>query len=387
MNRLLKIAQSATPGADVQFRREPYGKRDIRRFLRDVIAMANAAVEGPRYIVIGAEFDARGKKRLHSVDLDDFAGKPTYPALATDFIEPPIRLQYRPVTVDGKRLGVFEMADCQDRPYMMRIDHSETLRRGDAYARIGDVAVKLGRKQLQDLFEKKFRESVSAERIEIGFPGEIIHKHMSIRTTDLTGMPSAIASTKLKQLLDIQENAKNTGSTTVMARLTHARLFGSDSPYQNRSPADLIDEMAQIKRKHVDDDEHYLFEENGKKLQVVIYNQGDEPIRDASLSLVMPNHNSFYVATHLPKMQHNGKYIDRSAKEDAAYPSVRLKDDCVHVSSTIGDIPSGELAYAFEAPLRICAGEHLAGRRLGVRYSLFGANLRNPATGLLRLIL
>ena len=31
--------------------------------------------------------------------------------------------------------NVCEIGDCQDRPYMMHVDHSETLRRGDAYLR------------------------------------------------------------------------------------------------------------------------------------------------------------------------------------------------------------------------------------------------------------
>ena len=131
MNRLLKIARSATPGRGIQFRRRKYGSSDIRSFLRDVLAMANAPVEGPRYIVVGTDIDSRGRKHVHPIDADDFSGKPSYQSLANEYIEPPLRLRYKPVTMDGQRIGVFEIGDCQDRPYMMRIDYSETLRRGD----------------------------------------------------------------------------------------------------------------------------------------------------------------------------------------------------------------------------------------------------------------
>ena len=65
--------------------------------LRDVLALANAAVDGPRYIVVGIEFDAKGRKRIHPVDRDDFSGKPAYHALVTDHIEPPIRVRYQSV--------------------------------------------------------------------------------------------------------------------------------------------------------------------------------------------------------------------------------------------------------------------------------------------------
>ena len=383
---LAKIVRAAAPGSGVQLRPAAYGKNGIRQFLRDVVAMANASVDGARYIIVGAAIDKKGNKRLTSVSREDFSGKPSYLGLVTDFIEPPIRLKYKSANVDGKRIGVFEISDCQDRPYMMRADFSEKLRRGDAYMRVGDEAIKMGRKLLQDLFERKFRDSVSAERVEIGFPGEIIHKDIKIRTIDLDQLPSAIASTKLKQLLDIQNSVKDSGSTTVMARLTHARLFGSDSPYENRSADELMREMAEIEKKHQFEDEHFLYETNAEKLQLVVYNQGDQPIQDAALSIVMPNHNAFYVANKLPKLRRNGEYVNRSRGDSTEYPTVNLKDDTIHISNTLGEIPSFAPVNAFEVPLRVCVGSDLKGRRLGIRYSLFGSNLRSPATGKLRLL-
>ena len=107
-------------------------------------------------------------------------------------------------------------------------DYSEKLRRGDAYVRINENVMKMGRRQLSELFEKKFRDSVSADDLEIGFAGEIIHKDLTLSCCDLSQLPSSEASNKLNQLIDIQNNSRQSGSTTVMARLTHARLFGTD---------------------------------------------------------------------------------------------------------------------------------------------------------------
>ena len=49
------------------------------------------------------------------------------------------------------------------------------------------------------------------------FPGEIIHKDLSVNVCDLTQLPSAEASKKLHQLIDIRNSSRNTGFTTVMA--------------------------------------------------------------------------------------------------------------------------------------------------------------------------
>jgi len=386
MNRLLKIARTATPGTGVQFRKDKYGSSSIRSFLRDVLALANAPVDGPRYIIVGADFDSKNHKCVHSIDAEDFSGKPSYQALANEYIEPPLRIRYKPVTIDGQRVGVFEIGDSQDRPYMMRIDYSEKLRRGDAYVRAKNSIMKMGRRQLAELFERKFRDSVSADDIEIGFPGEIIHKDFSLSSCDLSQLPSAEASKKLNQLIDIRSKSRSTGSTTVMARLTHARLFGADDPYVDRSPEQLMQEMSELRAKYRDQDNHFLFESRAERMQMVVYNQGSEPIIDASLSLVMPNHNAFYVADVLPKMPRKGGFADRTPDEIAGYPSVVLKDDSVQVTSKIGDIPVGEPMDVFVAPLRLCVGKDLAGKRFGVRYSLHGQNLRSPAKGQLRLL-
>lgn len=385
MKRIAHIVQSSVPCTAVQFRKTAYGKQDIRNFLRDVLAIANASVDGARYIVTGVEFDYRGRKKLFSVNSKDFSGKPAYQALANDHIEPPIRIRYQPVTVAGERVGVFEIGDCQDRPYMMRVDHSEKLRRGDAYVRINDSIIKMGRSQLQALFEKKFRDSISAANIEVGFPGEIIHKDIKITTCSFATLPSVVASTKLTELIDAKSRIKMTAANTIIARLTHARLFGSDSPYEERSTEEIVSEMRQLERQYIDHDNHFLFEEHRSDVQNVIVNEGDEPLHDASMSLTMPAHDALRVATCLPKFPRDNKFVARTPGEQSDYPAVSLHDDGIKISSQLGDIPPGEPVEVFRVPLRVCIGDDLKGRRIGIQYSLFAHNLRSPAKGKLRI--
>ena len=386
MKRLTNIVSSATPSTGIQFREAEYGAAGARDFLRDVIAMANAEVEGTRYIVVGVRIDARGCKEYRNIDGDDFAGNPSYAAIAGEFIEPPLRLRYQPVSIEGNCVGVFEIADSQDKPYMMRVDHSETLRRGDAYTRVNDRAVKLGRRQLQLMFEKKFRESVCDEDLDIGFPGDIIHKDCRIPLCDLSRLPSAVATAKLQQLIDSKRRARPSGSTSLLARLTYARLFGAEKPYQDLSPRELEAEMRQVHERYRDSDENYLFEKHAQKLQIVVYNQGGESIRNASLSLVMPNHAAFHVADQLPKIHQDGRYVERAPAEQADYPSVTLDNGSIQLAANVGDIPAGELIEVFGRQPRLCVGKELSGRRVDVQYELFAQNLRVPARGTLRLL-
>jgi len=389
MEPLAKIVLSSTPSTGVQFRRQAYGRAGLQDFLRDVLAMANASVEGTRYIIVGAEIDARGRRHLFSVGRSDFMGNPAYKALANEYIEPPVQIRYMRVGVEGERLGIFEIGACQDRPYMMRIDHSETLRRVVAYIRINDLSLKMGRHQLQLLFAKKFRDSVSTANVEIGFPGDIIHKDHEVASCDLEMLPSVVASSKLKQLIEAKDMPKSTrssGWTSTVLRLTFARLFGSDRPYEEHTIAELRAEARQIRRRYRDHDDYFLFEEHASELQIAVYNQSEEPIKDASLSFVLPNHDAFYVAAQLPKTRHNEVFTDRTPSEQADYPAVSLSDDAIKFSAKLGDIPAGEPVDVFKLPLRVCAGSALKGRRLGIQYSLFAQNLRSPVKGTLRLL-
>jgi len=190
VRRLSKIVRSAAPGPGIQFRKAAYGTKDIRRFLRDVIAVANADVEGNRYIIVGVEHDGDTAKTVLDVDEREFSGKPAYQSLVAEFVEPPIRIEYQPLMLDEKRVGIFEIFDCRDRPYMMRADHSVRLRRGDAYVRIENTPVKMGRRQLQELFEQKIRGSLPEGAVEIGFNGEIIYK--DLKGTDYRFEPDAV---------------------------------------------------------------------------------------------------------------------------------------------------------------------------------------------------
>lgn len=377
MNRLLKIARSATPGTGVQFRERAYGSQGVRHFLRDVLAMANAAVDGNRYIVTGIRFEGENQRHACSIDLDDFSGKPFYQALVAEFIEPPIPIIYRAVIVDGQRVGVYEIGDCQDKPYMMRVDYSEQLRRGDAYVRADDAVIKIGRRILFNMFDDRAKSVAPDDNVEIGFAGEVIQKKLYLPTVDLNQLPSAIEHGKLNQLVDVREKARDSGSTTTMARMVHMRLFGSDEPYEDRSPTTLLAEMEQIRQKHESDDHHFLFEENAQRLQLVVFNQGDAPIQNASLTLFMPNHDAFYIATSLASLG--------DAIEFADYPTVSAKGKKITVSSNVGEVPVGVQTDAFELPLRFCAGTELNDKQMTVRYKLFGSNLRQPIDGSLSL--
>lgn len=385
MDRLAKLVRTAAPSAGLAFRARPYGRDGRRDLLRDVIAMANAPVEGPRHIVVGIETDAGGHRTPTHVTAEALDDDAACAALVAEFIEPPVDIAYHTTSVDGAAVGVFEIGSCRDRPYMMRRDFSETLRRGDAYVRTNDAAVKLGRSQLARMFEQKFRVALSNDSIEVGFAGDILHKALEIQATDLTDLPSAQAAAKLRQMAALRKRSRARGSTTLIARLTYARLFGADDPYEDRPLEDLEEEIRAIRADYRDEDEHFLFAERGQALELAVLNQGEETVRDASLAIALPANPDFHVADRPPPVREDGELQPPVADEVARYPSVSRGKNAVRVAVSIGDLPPGEIVRVFDFPLRVTAGLPLAGRRFALQYSLLATNLRGPADGKLRL--
>jgi hypothetical protein len=146
-----------------------------------------------------------------------------------------------------------------------------------------------------------------------------------------------------------------------------------------------MQELSQIRSKYRNQDGHFLFHERAERLQMVVINQGDEPIIDASLAIALPNHNSFYVADSPPRRQVEDRFVTRTPDEIANYPAVVIKDDAINITAKIGDIPVGEPVDVFASPLLLCIGSELSDRRFGMRYQLHGQNLRAPASGQLKL--
>lgn len=379
MRHIAQIIDSATADASIQYRRKAYGAAGVREFLRDVLAIANAPVEGRRYIIVGVVEDSNGSQAVDPVGNEDFGPSPGYVQLVKDHIEPALDICYEPALLNGQQVGVFAIGDSRDRPYMMRVGYSETLQHGDAYVRVDDTAVKLGRAQLQALFEKKFQASVSADNIEIGFAGNRIRQALRLSCGDLSQLPSALATAKLEDLMKAQAANPRSGSTSMVARLAHARLYGSDEPYVTRSPEELLLELDQVGFKYAEQDKEFLFGAGAQTIQARVHNHGSEPVTDATLVLALPKDSEFFVAVRLPG-------ISQASNDDTRYPSVTLQDNVTRITQKLGVIPAGEPLDIFAEPLRIFAGTALRGRKFGIRYALHGQNLRVPVKGRLRLL-
>ena len=96
-------------GTRLDFKREQYQKEKNKDFIKDIMSMANAPIDGTKYIVVGVKDKTDGEKEFHSIPRESFIDQATYEQVIRENIEPSIEISYSPIKVDGNLLGVFEI--------------------------------------------------------------------------------------------------------------------------------------------------------------------------------------------------------------------------------------------------------------------------------------
>ncbi len=385
MNTLEKIVREGKEGEQVLFRRGAYTRQSQEELLRDVVSLANANVEGERVIILGVEAGVHGAT-IFDIPREAIDGTHRYHGVIRDFIEPPLNMLARSLTVDGKHLVALILDDCQDKPYMMRADHSASLRRGDAWIRVKTENQRMGRRQLEAVFADRFAEALYTGKVEVGFDGNMLSQEMTVNTADAELLPSKDAKEKLTTLIEAKEQkGAIADENTFITRLTHARLFGADQPYQSHSVSELRKELDNLVERYRDHDDYFRFEQHGQKVNLALVNQSEQELKGASIALMVPRASKFLLARRAPVNPANELKARKVYDDESSYPTVSELEKAYQVTENLGNVAPGQSLLAFKEPLRLFADKSLAGQKVTLFYKLYGRNLRQPISGKLLL--
>jgi len=95
--------------------------RENEALLKDILAMANSLSDGSKYIITGVKDVGNGIKDIRGISPNMACDDANYQQLVLNNIEPDIKFQYYPIMLsDNKVLGVFELKDNNQRPYVLK---------------------------------------------------------------------------------------------------------------------------------------------------------------------------------------------------------------------------------------------------------------------------
>lgn len=153
---LLDIIRYENESTYVDFKRSEYQNKED--FLKDIMAMANANTDvNKRYIIIGVKHSTSGSREYFSIPRNEFKDDAEYQDLVRMNIEPEIKFVYKPVEFGEHLLGVFEITDCEQRPYVMKKTQGR-LEQGVCYIRRGSQQARVIRADLEIIYEERFKK-------------------------------------------------------------------------------------------------------------------------------------------------------------------------------------------------------------------------------------
>ena len=274
MQPIEDIIQYENESTSVEFKAVQYEKASFAELIKDIMAMANATIEGPKYIIVGVKNIPSGTNKLLGIPTTEFVDSATYQQLIRANIEPDVSFEYLPVHVEEKLFGVFRISATPDKPYMMRKDY-QPHQKGDAFIRKGDHVARVTRSDIELMIKNRNIEDFSS-RVFISFSEESVLKTRSFKRLQNYIAPSVTRLQKLEQLIAQKEQASQYSSQIeAIYRSFTIPTFSlfDEVPDEQCSIDDLKKRLKNVKSDYRTEDAYDLFERHAHLLELFIINE------------------------------------------------------------------------------------------------------------------
>ncbi len=372
------LRRQALPGG-VLLRGLPaaYSGRD-EHLVRQVMALANADLEGPRWLVFGVEHGAAGAMAVIGLSRPDEAWLARQVQVCMEAIEPRLDLEIVTTRIADAPVAALVIKSCGDPPYVAGDAAPAPLRAGECWLFDAQGMRLATRSDLDALYAT--RRQRLQDTVLVGLGDDPRCDDLEIQLPDAANPPSRIAALQLRSAIAATRAATATigREDTALARLAHARIFGAETPYRRQGMDTLVRSLKAVPEEYRDADLHYRFETRAVRLNLCIMNARSTALTDVLIEVALPAVPGLAVATRTHPAP------GAAAVADEPYPEVIAGADAVRVRSSLARLAPGARSAAFPSPLRIAVDGSMAGRKIAIRYALTAAELAAPACGRLR---
>ena len=407
MLNLDDIIEYDEENTNLDFKKEEYYKNDYVSLLKDVSSMANALNIETKRIIIGIKHRPGEDKEF--VGVEKLTDQATLENIIQENIEPNINFKYYPYKFKNVTLGIIEIYDNYDKPYMMRKDYA-TLKKGEMWIRKGSRQSRVIREDLDKMFDLR-KKAAFDNKVAIGF-GKELEKEITILKVKVPRetFPSEVKKRELEDLIkrideryniNAEENDKEPSVLAKFA-LDGMKLFGefrdSDKSirigydrftkfpiYQNKE--EILKNIEEIGDIYYDNDCYYLFEENSTKFNCQIYNDGTEFLEDVKIELFFDS-NVFIVTEKIYEKPHGNLLLYNEINtSDYNYPSIYIDDNYIVAENYHNKIRHKTLTNFFDEDLRIFIKQNIDVDDTEVKYKIGAKNLAHHIEGTLKILI
>lgn len=376
----------------LDFKSKEYGNNKIS-LLKDIMSMANANSTDKKYIIIGVK-DIPGSDR-EIIGLDSISDQANLENIVQENIEPTINFKYYPYYYKEKMVGIIEIDNNANPPYMMKKDMN-SLKKGDMWIRKGSRQSRIVREDIDRMFSIR-SNTIDSQKIKIGIGNNLdSEKTITIPEIDKEKLPSNIEKIRLQNLLNRLKKFEN-GELADENNLSMFNLWPEYKPkekeikvgYGNLNMPVYNDEKtlkSRIKKaseNFYDEDFYFFFEENSVKLNFSILNNTEVFLEDVKVQFKIDS-RAFSISETLPKKPTYHDLISISMPTTAfqdGYPLVEKTDNYYLVTEYFDNVRHKELIPIFTEDIRCVFNGNYDGKQTKIEYELSARNLPNPIKG------
>ena len=401
------IIENDGESTNLDFKKEEYKKSSYSSLIKDVLSMANALNPDVKRIILGVKHKPDGSKEF--IGLNNITDQATLENIIQDNIEPNVNFKYYPYNFKDKTLGIIEIADNDNKPYMMKKDY-QPLVKGDIWIRKGSRQSRATREDLDKMIDFK-RKVAFNNKIIIGF-GKELKNSINLPKCNIKkeNFPSEIRKKEMENLIEKLDNRYNTNNEKERSELTPLEKIASigigfygefndtnksirtgynsltNLPvYQNK--VEILNEIGNLKSIYYEDDCYYLFEENSIKFNCKIYNDGTEFLEDVKIELFFDS-TVFVISQEIYDEPHSNNLLYQNVKvTNYNYPNVYADGNCIVAEFCHDKIRHKTLTDIFDEDLRILIKANTDIKDTEVKYKIGARNLSNPIEGTLKIVI
>ena len=391
------IIEYDNEGTNLDFKKEEYKRENYAALLKDVMSMANALNTEYKRIIIGVKYTPGEEKFF--CGLETISDQGTLENIIQENIEPNISFRYYSYPFKETTLGVLEIFDNFDKPYMMKKDYGSGLKRGDAWIRKGSRQSRVIREDLDKMMEakrtyafenkvtfgfgKKFEKEITLSPISIQeyFPYKIRKKDLENRLKNLDDMYKQKINKTEEPALKTTVPAVNFDSNDKNTRRGY-NLFNWPT---SKSREKLVKEINEMPEQYTKYDLWYLFEKNSHKINCYIYNDGAEFLEDVKIELFFDS-RVITISPRIYKEPKANKSLLLSTVINAneltnKYPNVHQEENMIVVEEEHKQVRHKTLTAAFFEELRVLVKPNTETETSEVKYKISARNLAEQIEG------
>jgi len=374
MTRLGDLLKIKPVPAGIVLQRLAFGTSEEDMLVRQVIALANADVSGPRCLIFGAERNAAGRVSVCGIPTDDVQQVERQRLTCLDAIEPAPDLRLVTGKLAGRQLVALVLEDCRNPPYLASGRGPAALRAGECWLAHAHGMRTATRSDLDLMYAR--RKPLQDQQILVGLGTDPLCRTGELPVPRANSAPSRIASRKLRSAIAARKTVSSVmgHDDTALARLVDARIFGADFPHKQQGMNTLVMSLRAVADDYRNEDLRYRFEEAAARLNLCIRNDSAQPLRDAVIEVTLPLARGLEVA----------EQFFGPAEEQRFYPEVFRKGNVICARAPLGTLLPGRATTAFGTALRLSIDERLIGRKVAVHYVLTASNLAQAVQGRLK---